>query len=33
MLHTVIHFRKIGDFLFFGSGWQILEKAAVLCGF
>ena len=25
--------KKPGDFLFFGSGWQILEKAAVLCGF
>ena len=33
MLHTVIKFREIGDFLFFGSGWQVLEKATVLCGF
>ena len=33
MLHTVIQFWKIGDFLFFSSSWQVLEESAILCGF
>ena len=33
MLHMVIQFWKIGDFLFFSSSWQVLEESAILCGF
>ena len=33
MFHTVIHLRKVGDFLFLAGRWQILKESAVLCGF